>query len=281
MILILCYLFYFIAATLSPLQRRKLALASHGNGQVAFAFRVSIVVALLGSLLPFFSAAELKGDALLLSLLALTSGVFGAAAIASQYWAQKHVEAGLTTLLSNLYTPVTILLATLLLGEGLTFVQGVGTVFLLASILLVSKKHRLGRLHFDKHFVAMVFSGVTLGVALTAERALINTTGFTTGTMLSWWAQAVGLGVAALLFGAKTSYTLKETLVTGGLRYLQLLSWVLLVYVAQNLSVVSAVTTFKVVIIFMVAAIFLHEREDMMQKVIGSSVAVVGLLLMG
>jgi len=280
-ILILCYLFYFVAATISPLQRRHLALAGQSSGQLALAFRVSFAVAVLGLLLPFFSRLEFKGDALQLAFLTLVSGVFGAASIASQYWAQEHVEAGITTLVNNIYTPVTIILATLLLGEGLTSMQTMGTVLLFASILTISKKHHLGRLRFDKYFVAMILSGAALGIALTAERALINATGLATGTLLSWWAQALGLGAAALLFGAKTTYTHKDTLVTGSLRYLQLLSWVLLVYVARNLSVVSAVTTFKVVIVFIVAAIFLREREDMMRKIIGSSIAVVGLLLMG
>jgi drug/metabolite transporter (DMT)-like permease len=281
MLLVICYLFYFVAATISPLQRRKLSLAGHGSGYApAFAFRVSIVVACLGLLLPFFSAPELKGGPLKLFLLALTCGLFGAVAISSQYWAQRHVEAGITVLAGNIYTPVTIILATFLLGEGLTLMQFAGTALLLTSIMVVSKKHHLGKLRFDKYFMAMILSGAALGVALTAERALLNTTGFTTGTLLSWWAQVIGLGLAALWYGTKTTYTPKETLVTGSLRFLQLFSWVLLVYVADNLSVASAVTTFKVVVIFVFAAIFLHEREDLTRKIIGSLIAVVGLLLM-
>jgi uncharacterized membrane protein len=126
----------------------------------------------------------------------------------------------------------------------------------------------------------MVASGIFLGIALTAERALIKTTGLSAGTLLSWWAQAGGLYVVALLFRAKTTFTVKETLLTGSLRYLQLLSWVVLVVVAKNLSVVSAVTTFKIVILFIFAAVFLHEREDLKRKVIGSLIAVIGLLLM-
>jgi uncharacterized membrane protein len=280
MILILCYLFYFVAATASPLQRRKLSLAAHGSGQVAFAFRVSLVVAILGLMLPIFSAPEMKGDWPQLFLLTFACGVFGAGSIATQYWAQKHVDAGITTLLSNLYTPVSIVLATILLHEGLTIVQFLGAALLFSAIFIVAKKHRIGRLRFDKYFMAMAVSGITLGFTLTAERALINTTGFTTGTLLSWWGQVGGLGIAALLLGTKTTFTFKETLLTGSLRYLQLLSWVLLVYVAGNLSVVSAVTTFKVVILFIFAAIFLHEREDFKRKLVGSLIAVVGLFLM-
>jgi len=202
------------------------------------------------------------------------------ASIAYQYWAQKHVEAGVTTLIGNIYTPVTIVLATLLLGEGLGLKQIMGALLLMASIVTVSKEHHLGKLRFDKYFTAMVLSGVTLGIGLTAERALINTTGFTAGTLLSWWAQVFGLGLATIWFGLKTTYTPKDTLTTGALRFLQLFSWVLLVYIAGNISIVSAITTFKVIIVFIFAAIFLHEREDLTRKIIGSVIAVIGLLLM-
>jgi hypothetical protein len=80
MLLAFCYLFYFVAATASPLQRRKLSQATHGSGQVAFAFRVSLVVAVLGLLLPLFSPLEIKGSWLTLSLLTLICSFFGAGA---------------------------------------------------------------------------------------------------------------------------------------------------------------------------------------------------------
>jgi hypothetical protein len=280
MLLAFCYLFYFVAATASPLQRRKLSQATHGSGQVAFAFRVSLVVAVLGLLLPLFSPLEIKGSWLTLSLLTLICSFFGAGSIATQYLAQKHVTAGVTTLVGNLYTPAAIIFGTTWLHEGLRFWQVLGATLLIGATWLVAKAHRIGRFRFDKYFWTMVASGIFLGIALTAERALIKTTGLSAGTLLSWWAQAGGLYVVALLFRVKTTFTVKETLLTGSLRYLQLLSWVMLVFVAKNLSVVSAVTTFKIVILFIFAAVFLHEREDLKRKVIGSLIAVIGLLLM-
>jgi len=54
----------------------------------------------------------------------------------------------------------------------------------------------------------------------------------------------------------------------------------MLTYVVANLSVVSSVTTFKIVIMFVVAAIFLKEKDDLGRKIFGSLIAVAGLLLM-
>jgi hypothetical protein len=39
----------------------------------------------------------------------------------------------------------------------------------------------------------MLLSGVFLGILLTAERALQKITGFSAGTMLSWWSQSLFL----------------------------------------------------------------------------------------
>ena len=182
--------------------------------------------------------------------------------------------------MSNIYTPTTIVLATIFLNEGLTIKQIFGTILLLIGMVVVSKKHRIGRFKFDKYFLLMLLGGVMLGISLTAERALQKTTGFTGGTMLSWWMQCGFLGLATLITKNKNQYTKKDIMITGGLRFLQSLSWVILIFMVGNLSIVSSITTFKVVIVFIAAAIFLKERSDLPRKIIGSLVALAGLLLM-
>lgn len=119
-----------------------------------------------------------------------------------------------------------------------------------------------------------------MSVSLVAERALQKMTGFTAGTMLSWWAACLCIGLVALFVREKSPYSTKDIVVTGSLRFLQILSWVTLVYVTSNISFVSAVTTFKVVIMFILGAIFLKERDDLPRKILGSIVAVAGLLFM-
>ena len=280
MIILLAYLFYFVAASASPLQRRWLATKHDGGGQVAFASRVMLIVASLGLLLPLFFDVELRGNSFEIIALCLSCGVFGAGYFISSYTAQRHVDAGVTTLVSNIYTPVTILIATLFLGEGLKPLQIVGTTLLLLAMIIVSKKHRLGRFKFDKYFLLTVASGLMLGVSLSSERALMKVTGFTAGTLFSWWSQALALVIATLIVKSKTSYNRKDTSITGVLKFFQALSWVILLRIVNNLSVVSSVTTFKVVVVFVAAAVLLKEREDLPRKIIGSLIAVVGLLLM-
>lgn len=283
MAVILAYLFYFIAASASPLQRRWLSvnrLEAERKGQIDFAFKTTFVVALFSFILPIFQPFHVSGNVNTLIILAVLCGIFGAGFFISSYVAQKHVDAGITALVNNIYTPITIGLATVFLNEKLTILQVFGTLLLLFSIVLISKKHRTGRFHFDKYFLLMVASGVFLGILLTAERALQKVTGFTAGTTVSWVSQCLFLGMAKIIMNSKTKHTTKDISITGVLKAFQGLSWVTLIYVVGNLSIVSAVTTFKVVIVFIFAAIFLGEREDLPRKVIGSFIAVAGLLLM-
>lgn len=282
MLVFLSYIFYFIAASASPLQRRWLATKKNidNKGQVHFAFQVTLITVILSLVLPFFSPFKLEGNGFYLVGLSLVCGIFGAGYFISSYMAQKHVEAGISTLVSNIYTPITIVLAMLFLNEGLTTIQIFGTILLLVGIAIVSKKHRIGKFKFDKYFMLMVLSGVMLGVCLVAERALMKITGFSAGTMLSWWAQCAFLGIATIITKNKSEYTKTDITITGILRFLQSLSWVILLFVVGNLSLVSAITTFKVIVIFIAAALFLKEREDLPIKILGSVVALAGLLLM-
>jgi len=279
MIVLLAYLFYFVAASASPVQRRWLSTKHDGGGQIDFAFRVMLITAFFGLIIPLFSHPYLSGSLVKVALLALTAGLSGAGFFVANYTAQKHVDAGVTSILANIYTPVTIVIATIFLNESLRPTQVLGTLILIVAMVLVSKKHRIGRFTFDKYFWMMVLSGVSLGICLSAERALMKTTGFTTGVLASWWSQVLTLGLATLFFKNRTTYNLKDTLITGALRFLQAISWVVLLQIVGNLSIVSAVTTFKVVIIFAIAAIILKEREDTPRKIIGSLVAAIGLLL--
>jgi drug/metabolite transporter (DMT)-like permease len=276
------YLFYFIATTTTALQRRWLATNRDGEnlGQTDFAFKVMVVVALFGSLLPLIEPFHIEGNAFKLISLSLICGISGAGFLVLLYAAQKHVDAGVTVLVNNIYTPITIVLASIMLGEGLSPKQIAGTVLLLFSIALISKKHRISRFQFDKYFLMVVASGVLLGVLLIAERALQKTSGFSAGTLMSWWSQSLVLGVASFMRKKPTKHTITDTITTGSLRAFAAISWVLLVYTENNLSIASATSTFKIVVIFVAAAVFLKEREDLPRKIVGSLIAVGGLILM-
>jgi drug/metabolite transporter (DMT)-like permease len=282
MSVIFAYLFYFFASSLASLQIRWLTKKRDlpSSHQILFSFQVWCILFLGSLFFPFFSPFYISGGLLNLLLLFIVCGIFGSATASLSMVAQKHLDAGVSSILSNTYTPITIFLSSLLLNEGLSSVQIFGTVLLLLAVFLISKKHRIGKFKFDKYFTYALLGGLSLGILLVAERALQKLTGFTAGTMLSWGSQALFLGILAWHVGGKHAYKTKDVLYTGALRFIGSFSYVFLVYIAGNLSMVSAITTFKVIVMFIVGAVFLHEREDMPRKILGSLVALVGLLLM-
>jgi drug/metabolite transporter (DMT)-like permease len=278
----LSYLFYFIVSSASSLQVRWVVAKNNKSWkeQTHFAFEVVFVLFLGSFLLPIFSPLHFTGDTVKILFLTLTCGIFGMGYFILNYIAQKHVDAAITSVVSNIYTPVTIVLSSLLLHEGLHGKQIIGTILLLVALFIISKKHRVGRFNFDRYFWFMLASGVLLGVLLVAERSLQKTTGLSASTMLSWGSQCLFLGLATLYTKSRHTYSQKDILVTGTLKLLQGISYVTLVYIVANLSLVSSITTFKVVIVSITAIIFLKEREHIGRKIIGSIIALVGLLLM-
>lgn len=276
----LAYAFYFLAATVAPIQRRWLARRNEGGDKIDLSFKVSFVRALFVLMLPLFSPFVLSGSFREIGILLLLSAIGGIGYHLSYFTAQRHVEAGVTSVLGNSYTPITIVLSSLLLGESLRGLQVLGAVLLIIASVIVSKKHRIGTAKYDRYFWLMVFSGFSLSILLVADRQLMKITGFTASTVLSWWAVSLGLFVLTLFSKGKTTYTSKDLVVTGGLKFFQDTSWAVLIYVVGNLSIVSAVTTFKIVLVFIIGALFLGEKEDLGRKIMGSLIAVLGLLLM-
>jgi drug/metabolite transporter (DMT)-like permease len=280
--IILAYIFYFATNAVGPLQRRWLATRKneHNDGQITLAFWVAAITAVCGLILPWIVPTQWSGDISTITILTLICAIGGATFLALSYIAQKYIEAGVTILALATSTPTTIILASLLLGETLAPLQYLGAAALLIGILIVSTQHRQQRWRLDRYFVMMLVAGVLLGVALTAERALQRETGFTAATLLAWWSQAIVLGLFILIRRERHSYSIRDTIITGGLRFLQSLSWVSLIFIVGNLSLTSAVTTFRVVVVFVTGALFLRERDHLIRKIIGSLIAIAGLLLM-
>jgi drug/metabolite transporter (DMT)-like permease len=282
MITFLSYIFYFVASSASPLQKRWLAKKKDldGKGRINLAFRTMCFLAVGSLFFPFFSPFYFSGNPWNLVFLSLVCGLVGMMNFILTFVAQKHVDTGVTSVVANINTPITIILASVLLHESLRGAQIVGTIFLLVGMFIVSRKHRVGRFSFDKYFLMMLCGGIMMGFLFVAERSLMKTTGFSAGVMFSWWSQSICLGLAVLISKSKNTYSTKDIGVSGTLQFLQSLSYVVLINIVGNLSIVSAVTTFKIVVIFIAAALFLHEREDWKRKLLGCIIALIGLLLM-
>src|SRR3989344_163608 len=113
MVILFGYLFYFVYSTLYTLQFRWLMRESQAEppSLIKFSFQVFCVLVLFSPLLLMFEPFRFSGDPKLIFLRSLVCGLCGALLTALAFFAQKHVEAGETTLVSNIYTPVAIILS--------------------------------------------------------------------------------------------------------------------------------------------------------------------------
>jgi hypothetical protein len=105
---ILAYMFYFIAATVAPIQRRWLSTKNEGGNKFDLSFKVSLVQSTFALTLLFFFPIVLHGSYLNIILLLITSGVCGIGYSVSYFTAQRHVEAG-TTRFWEIYIPQLLL----------------------------------------------------------------------------------------------------------------------------------------------------------------------------
>lgn len=280
--IIISYFAYFVLSTIAPLQRRFIIARKNPDSseQIRLAFEIMTVLSLGSVFFQFFSPLYFAGSKVNLIIITLVCGIFGMGYFIANYTAQKHVDAAVTSVVVNIYTPITIFFSSMFLYEGLTNMQILGTALLLIAMFIISKKHHTGRFRFDRYFIMMISSGIFLAVLLIAERALQKQTGLSGATMLSWGSQCFFLGLATLFLKSRHTYTNKEIMSMGIFTSLSSVSYVVLVYNVGNLSLVSSITTFKIVTIFVAAAIFLREREHFGRKIVGSIIALIGLLLM-
>ena len=281
---VLAYLFYFVFATWSPLQRRVLATKTNYN-PILIAQKTSLVKILIATVV--FVLIPSKGSFVFseqLWILLILSCLFSVIHFVLIYATQKHIDATKTTIIVNIYTPVSILLATIFLGESLALKQIFGTLLLLLAVVIISiNKIDNKFLKIDKYVLRMLIVGITLGIVLVIERQLMKITGNWNGVFLSWFASFVGLSIVAPLvskYFAGTRPSNKDVIVTAGLNFLQQASWPILVVAVGNFSVVSSVTTFKIVVVFVASYLFLQEKDHLRRKIAGSILALIGLLLM-
>ena len=75
---ILAYLFYFIAGSATPLQRRRLATNKNqeNKGQIVLAFQVTAITVIFSLSLPLFQPLYFRGNPWTLIGLGLLCGVF-------------------------------------------------------------------------------------------------------------------------------------------------------------------------------------------------------------
>jgi drug/metabolite transporter (DMT)-like permease len=210
--------------------------------------------------------------------------LFFAAANFWAYRANEQLDAAQFAIITNLEALFVIVLAGTFLGERLSLLQFLGALLLIVAAIDVAVE-KTGRRTFRVSQASWIALGACLFVAagLTTEKALLQEMSFATYVLLAWGAQTLAVGLFTLRDRNKikqvTRKQFSEMLVLGCLRLGAALSGVAVI-TRVDISIVASVRSYKPILIFIGALIFLSEKRDFKRRLIGAGLATLGLLLL-
>lgn len=195
---------------------------------------------------------------------------------------QKHIETAQYSVIRMLQVPSSVVISTLFLGEALTLMQTVGMLSILAGVSIVSTGGKIPRLmHFGRYELLTIANSAFLGVYTVFNRYLIEQTSLS--TLMVVWAGIEMIPLLATIVKRPTQMPVKSDIVLalgiGATAVLNIVAFWLAVAIAGNVALVSSLSAFRVVVIFAGSYLILKEKNNLTPKIIGSLLAVVGLLL--
>jgi len=221
----------------------------------------------------------------------IIAGVCFAVANTLGYVVLQYVDAAIGSLLATFNIITAVICATLIINEGLTPRQLVGGFVIVSSMYLVLSlrfsEYRHNRLWLGL-FISLVAS-LFYGVATTSEKYLLDHVNLQTYLTFGWGFQFVGMLAVSLALGktVRADFGLLKSKnfwrwatpacalrITGGFIFITSLK------LANNLSIISALTGFRVLLAAIFAAYLLSEREFLARKYEAAILAVCGIAIM-
>lgn len=279
-------LLYFTFGTSSALFRRilaqKLGEKNRLVNSVFFLFFLlpSIIV------LSFFFPHNLNIGLLNLSLLLAGSIIWPLFYIAS-FHANRKVDVGIYTIISNLSPLFTLSVALPLFHEKLNLLQifGIGFLILSGTVAAISQLNK--NIHTNINgILRCLLSAAIFGIAIAYESFMLHRVDFGTYLCLGWGSQIIwsliltGVEFKKLpgLFSEKPE-TKKILIAWGTSHVFESVTFVLALKLSGNASIFSSVNNFQSVVVIIAAWIFLKERKHIIYKILAAAIGITGLML--
>ncbi|MBI2593472.1 DMT family transporter [Candidatus Daviesbacteria bacterium] len=276
---------YFIFASASYLLRRVLAqkLRDHNREINAIFFLFFLLPAAI--FLSFFFPHNLNVGPLNLFLLFGGSIIWPILSIIS-FHANKDVDVGIFTIITNLSPVFTMVIALPFLHESISNMQSLGIMLLILSGILAASsqlnKHNRASIN---GILVCILSAIVLGVAVAYEGFMLGRVDFGTYLIFGWGSQIIWSAILAhkelrkipQLFSKVEN---RQTLIVwGSTRVLGSVAFVSALKISGSASIISAASDFLSVSVVIAAYFFLKEHRHMVYKLLATSLGVVGLLL--
>ena len=275
---------YFALGTAGSLMRRVLAERFHHHNKLINAILYVFFLLPIGIVLAQFFPHNLNvGTTNLVLLLggAIVWPLFNITA----FRANKNVDAGVYTLISNLSPLFTLALAIPFLGERLSPVQYAGIGILIVSGVIATLPHmRKDDRAVVQGLLFCLLSTALLGIGTAYERFMLDRIDFGAYLILGWGSQVVWMALLAgrewKLFPELVKSVGARTLLLYGLvNGLKSASFILTL-LFTSASLLSGAGDFMPIGIIIGAYFFLNERDHILRKSIATVIGIAGLILL-
>lgn len=224
----------------------------------------------------------LEGVTPLLLLSALALGILRIESFRVSMVTQKHIETASFAILRMGNIPASVLVAALFLGEGLNVSQLAGMASILIGVTVVSTGGKMPHIkHFGNYELMALADSAFLGAWLVFNRYLITQTSLSTLMVLF-----AGIDLLPLIVTVWKRPTvlpskkdIKLSAIIGFTTNLHIIAFWLAVAITDNVSLVSSISAFRVVAIFLASYLILKEKSHLKIKILGSTFALFGLML--
>ncbi len=277
-------LVYFIGSTTNSLLQRKLAVNSKLPPKLVTAILYSCFLMPLGFVIAGTQRNFWINWQPITVLLLLLQAVCIAGFFARAFQLNRVLDATQYVVIMNMYTIVTVLIGIFILHEDFTGSQFIGTLLLiLGGILVVIKGFTKEAMRFDRHTLEMFALSMALGVGLAAERGALNYMSYSVYAVLGWGLQTLFLCVVARKDWKKlskiTKKEWKDIAKLGTARAFHNSGFFLSVALSKNIALIASVSSFRIPLVFIASFLFLNERDHLLRRFAGVTIATIGLIL--
>lgn len=211
---------------------------------------------------------------------------FGLTNIAS-YKVFHYLDAGVATILSTLNTLAAVIVATILIQEGLTLKQAIGAFILMLGIWLIMSIH-LRKNEKNRWIVGLTLSVVAaffFGLATTTEKYLLNIMPLPVYILFGWGFQWLAVMTLSLVNKSKwrnliKNPVLKSVLLAGFVRALAGFMFILALIKSDNVSIIAVLSGVKAIFVVILADLILNERKHLVKKIESALLVTVGIVIM-
>lgn len=253
----------------------------------AVAFSAVFVVGVLFVLL--YGSINWEQVNLFLPIMIIAAACFTLSSV-YMYRALAYMESAIVSVIMTINSLFTLILASLFLDERLSLAQGLGVVILLPCIwfvLLLANREKQGvsvrTLPWLRGFSYALLASLFIAVGTVLEKHLLDNVTPTTYIGIGFGLQMIAAWVLVLLFRRPTLSVLRSVSVTmqavrlGVIRAIAGLAFLYALIGSNSVSLVSVVANFRIIIVTILAAMLLKERDHLQQKLLAAALAFIAL----